>query len=312
MFWLVPLFTSAAILALFIGIYVLTGTEAKVESRLEAVPALENRKRAKGGRQKRLADSISQRVARLSIAEQISAELTRANIKLTVSEYIMLQIGIMLAGFLLGVIVTRKLIPGIALGAMAGYFPRFYVHRRQAQRFKAFQEQLPDVLNLLISALKAGHGLLHALELVAQEMPNPSAEEFEKVVRETALGFSLPEALDHLVQRINSDDLAMIVTAINIQHEVGGNLAQTFEAISETIRERVRLKGEISVITTQQRMTGLMLSGMPFIIGTILMLINPEYMMTIFEPRWLFIPITALVMMVIGNLIIRRIVSQEF
>jgi tight adherence protein B len=204
------------------------------------------------------------------------------------------------------------IIPGIALSVVASQLPRLYVRRLQTQRLKAFQEQLPDVLNLLVSSLKAGYGLLHAMEMVVQEMPDPSAEELSRVVRETALGFSLSEALGHLVRRVDSDDLDLVVTAVTVQHEVGGNLSEILETISETIRERVRIKGEIIVMTTQQRMTGFVLSGMPFLLGTVLMVVNPEYMMTIFQPRWLFIPGVALLMMIMGNLVIRRILTPEF
>ncbi len=312
MLWMIPLLISGAVLALFVGVYRLTGTEAKIEARLESVPLPTTPRSSRPSWQRQVAGKVSERLARSGIAERITADLARANVKLTVSEYLLLSAGLVGASFFVGMALTRRVIPGIALAALATQLPRLYLHRLQNQRLKAFQEQLPDVLNLLVSSLKAGYGLLHAMEMVAQEMPNPSAEEFSKVVRETALGFSLPEALAHLVHRVNSDDLELIATAISVQHEVGGNLAEILETISNTIRERVRIKGEISVMTTQQRMTGYVLSVMPFILGTILLLVNPDYMMTIFQPRWVFIPGTALVMMILGNWMIRRILSQEF
>jgi len=312
MLWIVPILVSMAILTLFVGVYRLTGTEAKIESRLESVPVLRVPGADKSSRPHPIAGLIGERVARSSLVERIARDLAQANVRLTVNEYLSLSVGVILAGFAIGVLLTRMLIPGVALAIVAAFVPRLYLQRLQSQRLKAFQDQLPDVLSLLVSSLKAGHGLLQAMEMIVQEMPAPSAEEFGKVTREVALGFSLPEALNHLVRRVDSDDLELVVTAISIQHEVGGNLAQILETISETIRERVRIKGEIRVMTTQQRMTGFVLSGMPFLLGTIIMLINPKYMMTIFQPRWLFIPGAAIGMMVIGNLVIRRILSQEF
>jgi len=315
MLWMIPLLIAGAVLTFFVGVYRLTGTEAKIEARLESVPSapMPRRKskdeREYDGRRRGLRSFVLGPSS--AYLERLTIELTRANLKLTASEYLLLSIGLVGFSFLIGMVMTRRVIPGIALAALATQLPRFYLRRLQNQRLKAFQEQLPDVLNLLVSSLKAGYGLLHAMEMVAQEMPDPSAEEFSKVVRETALGFSLPEALAHLVRRVDSDDLELIATAISVQHEVGGNLAEILETISNTIRDRVRIKGEINVMTTQQRVTGYILSAMPFILGTILLIINPDYMMTIFQPRWIFIPGTALGMMILGNWMIRRILKQE-
>jgi tight adherence protein B len=314
MLWMIPLLIAGAVLTFFVGVYRLTGTEAKIEARLESVPSAPMPRRIpkderKDGRQRGLRSFVLGPLS--AYLERLTIELTRANLKLTASEYLLLSMGLVGFGFLIGMAMTRRMIPGIALAALATQLPRFYLRRLQNQRLKAFQEQLPDVLNLLVSSLKAGYGLLHAMEMVAQEMPDPSAEEFSKVVRETTLGFSLPEALAHLVRRVDSDDLELVATAISVQHEVGGNLAEILETISNTIRERIRIKGEINVMTTQQRVTGYVLSAMPFILGTILLVINPDYMMTIFQPRWIFIPSIALGMMILGNWMIRRILNQE-
>jgi len=312
MIWIIPALIFVAVLAFFFGVYRLTGTAAKIESRLESVP-LPLAGQEKGGVSGRqVASRMGQRLAQSKAAGRLATELARANVKLTPGEFMMLNVGLVVLAFLTGLVLTRQMIPGVALAIIASQAPRLYLRRLQSQRLKAFQDQLPDVLNLLTSSLRAGYGFLHAMEMVVQEMPNPSAEEFARVVRETALGFSLPDALAHLVQRVDSDDLELVVTAVNVQHEVGGNLAETLETISSTIRERIRIKGEISVLTAQQRMTGWVLSAMPFLLGTAIMIINPEYMMTIFQPRWLFIPGLALAMMVMGNLMIRAILNQDF
>jgi len=310
--WLIPLLIMIAVLAMFVGVYRMTVNNPRIESRLEAISVPQAQRVARPSYQQHFSGFLNKLAARWGITDRIATRLARANVKLTVTEYVLIHLGIIIGGFLVGLLVTRRAIPGIALAMVAAFLPRLYLDRREHQRLKAFQEQLPDTLNLLVSSLQAGYGLTHALEMVVQEMPNPTSEEFNKVIREMALGFSLPEALEHLVQRVNSDDLELIVTAISVQHEVGGNLAEILDTISSTIRDRVRLKGEIAVMTSQQRITGMVLSGMPFILGTIIMLINPDYMMTIFQPRWLFIPGLAIVMMILGNLMIRRILNQEF
>jgi tight adherence protein B len=312
MMWLIPPLIFGVVFTFFVGIYRLTGTEAQIESRLEAVPLPYSAQTKDKSLKRRMAGAVGQTMVRSGMAGRIAIDLARANLKLTVGEYVMFSVGLVAIAFLFGFVVTRNAIPGVALAVIATQAPRLYLNRLQTQRQKAFQAQLADVLSLLVSSLRGGYGLMHAMEMVVQEMPNPSAEEFSRVVRETALGFSMSDALDHLVQRVNSDDLELVVTAVNVQHEVGGNLAETLDTISTTIRERLRIKGEISVMTTQQRMTGMVLSGMPFVLGTIMMFMNPDYMMTIFQPKWIFIPGGALVMMVIGNIVIQRLLAMDF
>jgi len=187
-----------------------------------------------------------------------------------------------------------------------------YLKRRQEKRLAAFNNQLGDVLTLLVGSLRAGYSLLHAMDTVVGQVAPPASEEFGRVVREVNLGLPLEEALENLVRRVGSDDLELMVAAINIHHEVGGNLADVLETIEETIRQRVRLQGEIRILTTQQRVTGYILTFLPFILAGILFLINPTYMMRLFTPGWtLAIPIGALISVFLGFLIMRRIVAIE-
>jgi tight adherence protein B len=143
-------------------------------------------------------------------------------------------------------------------------------------------------------------------------MPDPMATEFDQVLKETMLGYSITDALDHLVERMNNEDLELVVTSIHIQNEVGGSLADVLETISGTIRERIRILGEIKAMTGQQRMTGWMMTLMPFGLALVMMLINPGYMMGLFQPGWtLLIPISAVIMIVIGNIVMRMVVKIE-
>ncbi|GAB4557712.1 MAG: type II secretion system F family protein [Anaerolineae bacterium] len=312
MVWLIALLVAGTLLSIFVAIYHVTGPEARIETRLESMPAPTLINADRNPLVSLLGDRLQRRLVKTSFAERIATNLAQANLKLTVNEYIGLHLALIFGSLMLGLIVTRQLASGLALATLAYFVPGFYVKRLQQRRLRQFQEQLPDTLSMLVSSLKAGYGLAHALEVVSQEMPDPTGEEFARVVREMALGFSLPEALEHLARRVNSDDLELVVTAITVQHEVGGNLAEILETISETIRDRIRLKGEIAVMTTQQRMAGFVLSGMPFILGTLLMFINPDYMMGMFRGKWIVIPGGALIMMGLGNLVMRRILHQEF
>jgi tight adherence protein B len=164
------------------------------------------------------------------------------------------------------------------IGAFIGYFlPKFYVKSRQKRRLKAFNDQLGDGITLMANGLRAGYSLLQAMDAVAREMPEPMAKEFLRVVREIGLGVDNERAYNNLLRRVPSDDLDLMITAINVQSEVGGNLAEILEIIGFVIRERVRIKGEIQVLTAQGQLSGYVISALPIILGFILFAMNPEY-----------------------------------
>jgi tight adherence protein B len=164
---------------------------------------------------------------------------------------------------------------GVSFG-IAG--PLIYVRSQQGKRLKRFSDQLPDMLNLMVNGLRAGYSTMQAMEAVSKEMPPPICDEFRRVVQEMQLGLPMDKALDNLVRRIPSEDLDFVVTAINVQREVGGPLAEILDTIAFTIRERIRIKGEIRVMTSQVVMSGRILSATPFVVFVILWFINQEYM----------------------------------
>jgi tight adherence protein B len=168
------------------------------------------------------------------------------------------------------------------------------------------------MLTMLTGSLRAGYGLLYAISVIEKEMPEPIASEFGRVLKETALGYTLSDALDHLVARVQNDDLELVVTAVHIQSEVGGSLADVLETISKTIRERIQLKGQIRAMTSQQAMTGNLLSALPLLIGTAFFFINPDYMSSMLQPGWpMFMPITAVVMVIFGNIVMKQVTKIE-
>jgi tight adherence protein B len=198
------------------------------------------------------------------------------------------------------------------MAAVGVFLPTIYVRTRQSRRLRAFNGQLPDVLDHLQGSLRSGYGLLQAVEWVSRQLPNPVGMEFDRVLREVQLGRGLLEALENMVRRIPSDDLALIVTAIKIQYEVGGSLAEILETVAHTIRERVRIQREIQVLTAQQRYSGYVLMFLPIGLGVFMMIVNPEYEMQLFVPGpTLCIPIGAVILMVVGFILMRRIVDIE-
>ncbi len=245
-------------------------------------------------------------------SDKLSLELTRANWQVSVSEFLLMRWGITLAALLLGWFISGLFLPGVGLAVIAYFIPTIYLRRSISKRQIAFEKQLLDVLILINGAVRAGFSLLQALELVVKEMKSPANEEFGRVVQEVGLGVSLPRALHNLAARMHNNDLDLVVTAVDIHHSVGGNLATMLSTVSETIRERIRLLGEVRVITTQQRYTGYLLSLLPFFIGGAMFIINPEYMLRLFEPgAMLCVPFGALLGIIAGHFVIQRIAKIE-
>jgi tight adherence protein B len=194
-----------------------------------------------------------------------------------------------------------------------GFFgPWVYVALMRGRRLKAFNDQLSDTINLMVNGIRAGYSVMQAMEAVSEEMGPPISVEFGRVVREVQLGITLEQALDNMLRRITSDDLDMMITAIKVQREVGGNLAEVLDSISYTIRERVRIKGEIQALTSYGRGAGNLLSALPIILSVVIYLISPSFMGQLFEDPcgWIMIGISILGI-IAGYLIIRKIVNID-
>jgi tight adherence protein B len=245
-------------------------------------------------------------------SSKVADNLARADLKLRVSEYALLIAAAMVGFFLISYAINRNLVVSLLFGA-AGYFaPGFYIKYRQRKRFKALNAQLGDTILLLSNALKAGYSFAQAMATIAKSAPVPMSDEFNRAVREMNLGITVDDALDHMNQRILSDDFDLMVTAVQIHRVVGGNLAEILDTIAFTIRERIRIQGEIRTLTAQARASGYIITGLPFGLAGILTLVSPGYILPLFqEPLgWVFIAV-ALVMMAIGYAIIRRISNIE-
>lgn len=196
------------------------------------------------------------------------------------------------------------------IGAAAAVGPLLYVRFKRNQRFEKFEQGLPRALDLMVSALRAGHSLMSALESVAKEMPNPVGGEFRKCFDEQTFGLEMRESMLNLGERIPIHDVHIAITAILIQKESGGNLAEILEKVASIIRDRFRLRKQVQVHTAQGRLTGWILTLLPVILGTGLYLLNPEHMSILWEnPVGLKLIYAAVVMTLIGGLIIRKIVN---
>ncbi len=277
------------VVILLVGIVVsLTSERSEVEQRLGryagsgSLPTEEEKRAAATP----MTDWLNERVTHSSFGDKLSRDLARADLKLKPGEFIALMlIAAFGLGFVMWFIGGQTLLSGL-IGAVIGLFlPRFYVNTQQSRRLVRFNDQLGDMLNLMVNGLRAGYSTMQAMEAVSKELPSPISDEFRRVVQEMQLGVSMQQSLDNLLRRIPSEDLDLVVTAINVQREVGGNLAEIMDTISYTIRERVRIKGEIRVLTTQVMYSGRFLAMMPVLVMGILYVMNREYMMEFFKPE---------------------------
>ncbi len=263
-----------------------------------------------------VADFFNRFGEKTDLFEGISRDLARADLKLLPVEYIAMRIGTAGLGAIIGMLAGRGNILFAVLAMIVGAFaPNIYLKTAQRSRLKKFDNQLTDMLNLVVNGLRAGFSTLQAMEAVSRELPSPISVEFHRVIQEMQLGLQMEEALEHLMRRINSDDLDLVVTAINVQREVGGNLAEILDTISHTIRERVRLKGQISALTAQGRATAWVISALPIMLVLLLFVLNRDYIMTLFTPenRTCGIPLMILAgtLIVTGFLAVQKIVAID-
>ncbi len=269
------------------------------------------------GEPNKVARTIEEVVQGRNIAERTANLLARADVRMTVGEFLLLRFLVAAGGFGVGFLILSRFAPalGVLLGivvALIGYaVPYLWLSFKAKQRQKKFVNQLGDTITLMANSLRAGYSLLQTMEMVSREVPDPMGTEFRRVVREVGLGISHQEAMQNLLRRVPSDDLDLLITAINIQHEVGGNLAQILTTIGHTIRERVRIKGEIGVLTAQVRISGYIITAMPVALGAIIFLMNPSYMMGLFVWPYICMPIASVVMIILGYFAMRKITSIE-
>ena len=304
------------LLLLAFGVIITVSNERSlVEERLG--PYLKEEKiRKPGEKASPVGEWLNKRVERSSWGGGIARELARADLKLKPAEYIALMvivgIGVGVVGWFFG---GRSLVFSL-VGVLVGIsMPRIYVRRQQGRRLIHFSEQLPDMLNLVVNGLRAGYSIMQAMEAVSKELPPPISDEFRRVVQEMQLGLPMERTLDNLLRRIPSDDLDLTVAAMNVQREVGGNLAEILDTISYTIRERVRIKGEVRVLTSQVVYSSRFLSAMPVLITLILYWLNRSYMMMFFDPETRMVGIPMLVfggmMIVAGYFVMNKISAIE-
>src|SRR6478672_2738578 len=322
---------AGAILLIALGV-AMSGDGSGVSARLERYASGRADKPAASGGGLAAALQSSEALAQFNkVVEQrdfganLAREIARADLKLKPSEYLVIWaasiVGVPLLMVLLSVAMPTLRNPFLlVVGLFVGFFlPRFWLGRRKSGRLKSFNKQLPDTITLIANALRAGSSFLQAVELVVRESRPPISTEFGRVIREVNLGLPFEQALENMVRRVRSDDLELMATAISVQHQVGGNLAEILDSIAYTIRERVRIKGEIRTLTAQQRLSGYVVGFLPIALAGFLFVAAPGFMEPMFAspPEVLGLPAGVIIlivggfMMFIGFMLIRKIVDIE-
>jgi tight adherence protein B len=252
--------------------------------------------------------ALNRALVSLQVATRLKRMLDQADLHITVTRLMMFSVMAGLLAALAVSMLTISLLLIIAAGLVAASAPFLHVVWKRRKRLRAFLEHLPDALDLMSRALSAGHAFAESLHMVATEMPEPIATEFRKTYEEQNLGLSLKLALENLAARVPLLDLKLCITAIMIQRETGGNLAEILEKVAHTIRERFRIMEDLKTLTTSSRMSSWILCGLPIFVALTVTVMNPEYMSVLwYDPRGQRLIYIALGMQLTGMLIIRKI-----
>lgn len=242
----------------------------------------------------------------------VGKKIGQANLPLRPEEFLAVQALGLVLGLLGGFLLGPGAVGALIWGGTGWLLPLFFLHRAKVKRAAAFNHQIGDALILMSNSLRAGYGFLQAIQAVGQEMSPPISEEFDRILKAINLGAGTEEALRDMAHRVKSDDWDLVLTAVLIQRQVGGNLAEMLENIAHTIRERVRIKQEIKTLTAQGRLSGIIISLLPLALGLFLFFSNPAYIGILFtHPLGKMMLLGAVAGQIIGILFVRRIIRIE-
>ncbi|HOV79622.1 MAG TPA: type II secretion system F family protein [Bacillota bacterium] len=244
------------------------------------------------------------------ITARVDTELAKADILLKGEEFLGLTLILTFGGGVFFLLITGNLLAGIIAASCGFYLPFFALRTSKAKRITKFNAQIGDALVIMANSLRSGFSFLQAMDMVCKELPDPIAKEFSVALQEMNWGAPTEESLLNMASRLGSEDLELVVTAVLIQRQVGGNLAEVLDNIATTIRERVRIKGEIKTLTAQGRMSGLVIGILPSLLTSSLYFLNPEYITLLFSSKTgIFLVMAAVIFQILGFALIRKIVQ---
>ena len=259
-----------------------------------------------------LVNAMDKYLGLLQWSRLLEHKLTQAALPMRSAEFMVICVGLGMLGSLVLFLLTVNIILTLIGGMMGFGMPFMILHMKIGQRKQAFNDQLGDTMVLIANALRTGYSFMQAVDMVSREMPKPIGEEFARVLKELNLGVTTEDALNNMAKRVNSDDLDLVITAVLIQRQVGGNLAVVLDSIANTIRERIKIKGHIRTLTAQGKISGIIIGLLPIVIGGVIYLLNPEYIKVLFiHPMGKAMLVAGAVSQFIGMMIIRRIINID-
>ncbi len=322
---IVILSVAFALLGFFLCVSILGGVtqdKRRVEKRVNKIASkksgltlqIQQRKKSrKTSLVNRAMNGGKQSVQRKRLMDTIFNELILADIMMKPEEFCLVWIGLTFIPSGLAALFKLGLMPSVTLAAVGAFLPIIFIKIKKENRRKAFEAQLGDTLIMMCNGLKSGFSFQQTMENVASDMPAPIGMEFGRVCNEIRYGATMEEALNNMADRVKSADLMLVVSAVLIQRTTGGNLSEILSTISETIRDRIKIKGEISSITAQGRMSGIIIGALPIGIAVVLMVVNPDYMSTFFTTTAGNIMLSVSVIMeILGFFAIRKVVTIEY
>jgi tight adherence protein B len=238
--------------------------------------------------------------------------LQQAGSSMTVGSFLMTMIGVSVGSGLAALVVSQKFLIAIPVAILAAFIPYLVMRRRRTRRLYAFESELPEAIDLLGRAIRAGHPLSSGMKMVADETGEPISGEFRRTFEENRFGVPFEDAIQEMSDRVDIVDVRILVTAILIQREVGGNLAEVLDNLASVIRARFTIRRQLRVYTAQGRMSGYVLAALPIVVGALIYMLNPEYGRLMFtHPLGRVLLGVAVVMQVIGFLWIRKIINID-
>lgn len=244
--------------------------------------------------------------------KNLEIELMKADLPITVEELLVVKILFSSAFAFLAFSLFKNYFIVILAYVLMWNIPRIILVKRKKEKIKLFDSQLNEGITIISNSLKAGYSFLQAVAVVAEETRDPFSKEFKKLLKEMSLGISEEDALRNLINRVESEDLRLIINAILIQKDIGGNLSEILDNISETIRERQKIKNELKTLTAQGRLSGIILMVIPIFLGIIIYIFNKEYMLLLFTTSiGLFMVVSAVISEIFGFLMIRKIINID-
>jgi tight adherence protein B len=302
-----------AVLTVVYGVRTMASRDANVDARMSTYVNTEAAdSQTLSVFEPQFAEKLNAVIKRQSFAERIEQDLAQANLLLTVPEYLLIRLAVPLVLSIIALLLWRSILLVPFAMALGYVLPILWLRQRRSRRNRDFNDQLGETLSLTAASMRGGFSLVQSLANVSKDSQEPTKSELRRVGQEIQLGLSLTQSLDNLVLRMESEDLDLVATAIKIHSRVGGNLTTILDNISTTVRERAKLRREVRVITSMQRVSSYIIGFLPVGLALIIFTINPKYIMKLFEPGWtLCIPVGAVFFWIVGFLIIQKIVDVK-